>query len=56
MNIITNNQLKESLEAHKPGATIIPVIVSSDKTLLTQFRDRMAYPIYMTIGNILKAL
>ena len=44
------------LEAHKPGVMIIPVIVSSDKTLLTQFQDRMAYQIYMTIGNIPKAL
>jgi Plavaka transposase len=38
----------------QPGATIIPVIISSDKTQLTQFRDHMAYPIYLTIGNISK--
>ena len=37
-----------------PGATIIPVLVSLDKTKLTHFRDRMAYPIYLTIGNIPK--
>jgi len=42
------------LELHKPGATIIPVIISSDKTQLTLFRDNSAYPIYMTIGNIPK--
>ena len=30
------------------------MIVSSDKTRLTLFRDKMAYPIYLTIGNIPK--
>ena len=38
----------------QPGGTIILVIVSSDKTQLTLFRDKMAYPIYLTIGNIPK--
>jgi hypothetical protein len=33
---------------------IIPVIVSSDKTQLTHFRDKQAYPVYITIGNIPK--
>ena len=46
--------VKELLESHCPGATIIPLIVSSDKTLLTHFRGKMAYPIYLTIGNIPK--
>ena len=39
-----------------PGATVIPLIVSSDKTQLTIFRDKMAYPIYLTIGNIPKQI
>ena len=30
------------------------MIVSSDKTQLTLFRDKMAYLIYLTIGNIPK--
>ena len=34
---------------------MIPVIVSSDKTLLTQFRNKAAYPVYLTIGNIPKS-
>jgi len=38
----------------KPGGTIIPVIVSSDKTQLTLFRDKIAYLIYLTISNIPK--
>ena len=28
------------------------VIISSDKTQLTQFQSKSAYPIYLTIGNI----
>ena len=43
-----------SLESRQPGATIIPIIVSSDKTQLTLFRGKTAYPIYLTIGNIPK--
>jgi hypothetical protein len=43
-----------SLESQKPGATVIPIILSSDKTQLTQFQDNMAYPVYLTIGNIPK--
>ncbi|KAK0421534.1 hypothetical protein EV421DRAFT_2069709 [Armillaria borealis] len=38
-----------------PGATIVPVILSSDKTRLSQFRgDKSAWPVYLTIGNISK--
>ena len=38
-----------------PGATIAPVILSSDKTQLTLFQgDRKAWPVYLTIGNISK--
>ncbi|KAF8268600.1 hypothetical protein EI94DRAFT_1771512 [Lactarius quietus] len=43
-----------SLESHRPGAMVIPLIISSDKTLLTVFCGKMAYPIYMGIGNIPK--
>ena len=42
------------LKSHRPGATVIPVLVSSDKTQLTLFWNKMAYPIYLTIGNIPK--
>jgi hypothetical protein len=42
------------LERSRPGATIIPLIVSTDKTQLTTFRDKMAYPIYLSIRNIPK--
>ncbi|KAI0070846.1 hypothetical protein K474DRAFT_1607906 [Panus rudis PR-1116 ss-1] len=40
----------------KPGATIVPVIISSDKTQLTLFRNKVAYPVYMTIGNLPKEI
>ncbi|KAJ3487506.1 hypothetical protein NLI96_g3483 [Meripilus lineatus] len=37
------------------GATVTPVILSSDKTKLSQFRgDKSAWPVYLTIGNIAK--
>ncbi|KAJ3855540.1 hypothetical protein EV368DRAFT_34490, partial [Lentinula lateritia] len=42
------------LEQDKPGATIIPVIISSDKTQITLFRNKSAYPVYLTIGNLPK--
>ncbi|KAJ6609589.1 hypothetical protein B0H10DRAFT_2166296 [Mycena sp. CBHHK59/15] len=45
---------QRELEKKKKGATIIPIIISSDKTLLTLFRNRTAYPVYLTIGNIPK--
>ena len=35
---------------------IIPIILSSDKTQLTLFWDKSAYPIYLTIGNIPKQI
>jgi hypothetical protein len=44
------------LEHRHPGATIIPLIVSTDKTTLTLFRNKMAYLIYLTIGNIPKQI
>ncbi len=43
-----------SLEARSPGATVIPVTISTDKTQLTLFRGKAAYPIYLGIGNIPK--
>lgn len=49
----TNKKQKE-LEWEKPGATIIPVILSSDKTQITLFHNKTAYPVYLTIGNLPK--
>jgi hypothetical protein len=37
-------------------STIAPLILSSDKTQLTQFRgDKSAWPVYLTLGNIAKS-
>ena len=47
-------RIKIELERRKPGATIVPVILSSDKTQVTLFRSKQAYPVYLTIGNIPK--
>jgi hypothetical protein len=39
------------------GATIATLILSSDKTQLTQFQgDKKAWPVYLTIGNISKKI
>ncbi|CDO72219.1 hypothetical protein BN946_scf184970.g71 [Trametes cinnabarina] len=45
---------QRALDQLKPGATIIPIIISSDKTQLTLFGSKTAYPVYMTIGNLPK--
>ncbi|KAJ7856057.1 hypothetical protein B0H14DRAFT_3085330 [Mycena olivaceomarginata] len=47
---------QEAVEKDNPGATIIPIIISSDKTQLTVFGNKTAYPVYMTIGNIPKEI
>ncbi|KAG1843444.1 hypothetical protein F4604DRAFT_1884612 [Suillus subluteus] len=39
-----------------PGGTIIPIIISSDKTQVTLFRNKSVYPVYLTIGNIPKEI
>lgn len=46
--------VKDAIEKRTPGATIIPIIISTDKTQLTLFRNKSAYPVYMTIGNLPK--
>ncbi|KAI0652810.1 hypothetical protein C8Q70DRAFT_1048780 [Cubamyces menziesii] len=45
---------QRALDAIRPGATIVPIIISSDKTQLTLFGSKTAYPVYMTIGNLPK--
>ncbi|KAG2160170.1 uncharacterized protein EDB93DRAFT_1099531 [Suillus bovinus] len=47
---------QKKLDQHSPGGTIIPIIISSDKTQLTLFRNKAAYPVYLTIGNIPKEI
>jgi len=39
----------------KPGATVAPILISTDKTKLTHFvGGKVAYPVYLTVGNIPK--
>jgi hypothetical protein len=46
--------LQERIPKH---ATVAPVIIATDKTQLTQFSgNKSAYPIYLTIGNLPKAI
>ncbi|EIW74785.1 hypothetical protein CONPUDRAFT_132383 [Coniophora puteana RWD-64-598 SS2] len=47
---------QKTLEEQKSGATVIPVILSSDKTQVTLFRNKTAYPVYLTIGNLPKTI
>ncbi|KAG2339926.1 hypothetical protein BDR05DRAFT_977595 [Suillus weaverae] len=35
---------QKEIEKEKPGATIVPIILSSDKTQVTVFRNKTAYP------------
>ena len=34
----------------------MPIIISSDKTQVTLFRNKAAYPVYLTIGNLPKEI
>jgi hypothetical protein len=54
MHITNMNQ--EELKTDFPGATILPILISSDKTRVVTFGTKSAYPVYMTIGNIPKEL
>ncbi|KAI0629564.1 hypothetical protein C8Q77DRAFT_1065168 [Trametes polyzona] len=47
-------ETQKEIERRLPGATIVPIIISSDKTQLTVFGSKTAYPVYMTIGNLPK--
>ncbi|KAG2337294.1 hypothetical protein BDR05DRAFT_978558 [Suillus weaverae] len=47
---------QKKLDEEHPGTTVIPVIISSDKTQVTMFRNKTAYPVYLTIGNIPKEI
>ncbi|KIY62218.1 hypothetical protein CYLTODRAFT_183523 [Cylindrobasidium torrendii FP15055 ss-10] len=39
------------------GRTLVPLIIATDKTQLTQFSgSRQAYPVYLTLGNIPNSL
>lgn len=36
-----------------PGATVVPILISVDKTLMTMLHgDTVCWPVYLTIGNI----
>ena len=47
---------QEKLDHDCPGVTIIPIIISSNKTQLTLFKNKTVYPLYLTIGNIPKEI
>ena len=47
---------QKAVEKETPSATIIPVHISSDKTLVTSFLGKSVYPVYITIGNVPKEI
>lgn len=47
---------QEQLKKERPGATIISIILSSDKTQITLFGGKSAYSVYLTIGNLPKEI
>ncbi|KAG2080267.1 hypothetical protein BD769DRAFT_1634235 [Suillus cothurnatus] len=49
-------ETQKKLDECHPGGTIVPIIISSDKTQVTMFRNKTAYPVYLTIGNIPKEI
>ncbi|KIL60573.1 hypothetical protein M378DRAFT_14041, partial [Amanita muscaria Koide BX008] len=49
-------EMQNVLEARKRGATIVPVLLSSDRTQVTVFGSKTAYPVYVTIGNLPKEI
>ncbi|KAM6491269.1 hypothetical protein JOM56_013508 [Amanita muscaria] len=49
-------EMQKVLEARKPGATVAPVLLSSDRTQVTLFGSKTAYPVYLTIGNLPKEI
>ncbi|KAJ7751238.1 hypothetical protein DFH07DRAFT_745544 [Mycena maculata] len=49
----TGDWWKEIQKRLPAGATVAPLILSSDKTMLSNFRgDNSAWPVYLSIGNI----
>jgi hypothetical protein len=52
--LIFNFQQAAKKHTKKTGITLIPIILSSDKTQLTVFGLKTAYSLYLTIGNLPK--
>lgn len=47
---------QKDLEKNHPGATIIPVIISSNRTQVTSWSGKQPYPVYLTIRNLPKSI
>ena len=54
MRMCAHTCQQTEIERTNPGATIVPIIISSDKMQLTQFGNKSAYPVYMTLCNLPK--
>ncbi|TFK66815.1 hypothetical protein BDN72DRAFT_771496 [Pluteus cervinus] len=47
---------QKAVDRDSPGGTIIPLLISTDKTTLTIFGGKAAYPMYLTIANLPKEI
>ncbi|TFK70185.1 hypothetical protein BDN72DRAFT_870442 [Pluteus cervinus] len=47
---------QKAVDKNSPGGTIIPLLISTDKTTLTMFGGKAAYPMYLTIANLPKEI
>ena len=57
LHTLSHGELSFKKKRLPDGATIAPLILSSDKTQLTQFQgDKKAWPVYLTIGNLSKEI
>ncbi|KAI0069583.1 hypothetical protein K474DRAFT_1610247 [Panus rudis PR-1116 ss-1] len=48
--------MQTEIDRTEEGGTVVPLIVSTDKTQVTLFRNKAAYPVYLTIGNLPKEI
>jgi hypothetical protein len=47
---------QELIQACYPGATVVPILMASNKTQFTQYGNVSTHPVYVTSGNIPKEL
>ncbi|PIL37660.1 hypothetical protein GSI_01354 [Ganoderma sinense ZZ0214-1] len=47
----TDEDQKEALDCQREGATVVPIIIASDKTQLTLIGNKTTYPVYITTSG-----
>ncbi|KAK2462211.1 hypothetical protein APHAL10511_005769 [Amanita phalloides] len=49
-------KVQEVVKGYQPGTFVVPIALASDRTHITQFGNKTAYPVYMMIGNLPKEI